>query len=135
MTTSPDFEIGIPLLQALRTQPLDECLPPRFRHAVIIDDLRGSQEIRKLPYRPGNCPSGFLVLQRIRLGVDCMDVQAFGLAVHARVDAPDEAVAVQDGEDVVAVLALGWRHVYLYAVAKVEYLLGALAVANQVVEG
>ena len=57
------------------------------------------------------------------------------LAVEARLDAADEAVAGEDRQDVVAVLALRLRHVHLEAVVEVEERLGPVAVVDEAVEG
>ena len=56
------------------------------------------------------------------------------MPVEARLDASDDAVADEDGQDVVAVLALRLRHVHLEAVVEVEERLGAVAVVDQPVE-
>jgi len=69
------------------------------------------------------------------LGVDGVDDQAAGLAVQGGVDPADEAVAVQDGQDVVAVAAGRLGDVDLQAEAEAEQPLGPLAVDDQVVEG
>ena len=51
-----------------------------------------------------------------------------------QVDARDDAVAEQEGQDVVAVLALFGRRVDLDAVAEIEQALGARALEDQRVE-
>ena len=68
------------------------------------------------------------------LGVDGVDDQAAALAVQGRVDPADEPVAVEDGQDVVAVLAGRLGDVDLQAEAEAEQPLGPLAVDEQVVE-
>ena len=60
--------------------------------------------------------------------------QAPGLAVHRQVGAADQPVAVQDREHEVPPLALELRRVDLQPVREAEQLLGAAAVAQQVVE-
>jgi predicted N-acetyltransferase YhbS len=55
--------------------------------------------------------------------------------VHGGIDPADEAVAVEDGEDVVAVAAGGFGDVDLHAEAEAEQALGPLAVDEEVVEG
>jgi hypothetical protein len=67
--------------------------------------------------------------------VDGLDDQAVAGAVHGGIDPADEAVAVEDGEDVVAVAAGGFGDVDLHAEAEAEQALGPLAVDEEVVEG
>src|SRR6187200_1799080 len=61
-------------------------------------------------------------------------IELAALAVEPRLDPADEAVADEDGQDVVAVLPLRPRHVHLEPVAEVEERLGAVAVVDQSVE-
>src|SRR3954468_6194049 len=56
------------------------------------------------------------------------------LAVVDRLDAADDAVAAQDRQHVVAVLALRQRHVHLQPVAEAPQRLGAVAVGDELVE-
>ena len=70
-----------------------------------------------------------------RFPPDSLDVEPAGLAVEDRLDPADEPVAVEDGEDVVAVLALRRRHVHLEPVEEVPERLGAGAVVDEPVEG
>src|SRR5262249_11584080 len=62
-------------------------------------------------------------------------VQPAGLAVVHRLDPADHAVATQDREHVVAVLALRLRYVHLEAVEEVPERVGAVAVVDEPVEG
>src|SRR6478736_3786536 len=66
--------------------------------------------------------------------VDRVDLEDSGLAVRRRVDLPDQAVAVDDRQRVVAPAALGRRLVHLERVLEVEQLLGAAAVVDEPVE-
>lgn len=75
------------------------------------------------------------VVGRVWLSVDVVDGEDAAFAIHARVDAPDEAVSVQDGQNVVAVLAFGGGDVNLDTEAEIPHQLGAVAVADEVVEG
>src|SRR4051794_21858216 len=63
------------------------------------------------------------------------DAQHPGPAIVERLDPPDDAVAPQDRQDVVAVLALCLRDVHLEAVEEVPEGERAVAVVDQAVEG
>src|SRR5215467_9903832 len=56
------------------------------------------------------------------------------LAVEARFGTPNEAVADEQRQDVVAVLALGLRHVHLEPEAEVEERLGPIPVVDEAIE-
>ncbi len=85
-----------------------------------------------LPYSidcaPRNCASdstsvadgGGGVGRRVWLGVDVIDLEGLGFALEVRIDAPDQLVAVQDGQDVVAILPLIRRDVDFDAEEEVE---------------
>src|SRR5438067_2793806 len=64
-------------------------------------------------------------------GVDAKDA---GLAIENGVDAPDQAIAAQNRQHVVAVLALRLRHVHLEPVVKPEQRLGPVTVVDEAVE-
>ena len=83
---------------------------------------RGSREARER----------FVGARRVAPGAEHLERPR--LPVEARLDATDEAVADEDREDVVAVLALRLRHVHLEAVVEVEERLGAVAVVDEAVE-
>lgn len=70
----------------------------------------------------------------VGLGEGAADVEDACLTVAFEVDAGDQAVAEEEGEDVVAVDALGRRDVDLYPVVEVEEALGAVALPNEGVE-
>src|SRR3954451_7016162 len=76
-----------------------------------------------------------LVRRGVRLGIDGVDVKAFGLAVHLGVDAANDAVSAQDGDDVITVFAKLLRHVYLDAEVVVEECESARPVGYEVIEG
>ena len=67
--------------------------------------------------------------------MDGVDDQAPGGAVEGGVDPADELVAVEDGQDVVAVAAGGLGDVDLQPELEAEQALGPLAVDDEVVEG
>ena len=68
------------------------------------------------------------------LGIGGEHAQHAGRAVGLDVDARDDGVAEQEGQDVVAVLPLFGRRVDLDAVAEIEQALGARALEDQRVE-
>src|SRR5262249_13635834 len=69
-----------------------------------------------------------------RLPPDALDLQSALLAVEDGLDPADEPVAVEDGEDVVAVLPLCRGDVHLEPVVEVPERLGAGSVADEPVE-
>ena len=93
---------------------LTRCEPTRSRSSRGSARLRASSGL--------GCPTRLL------------DVEPAGLAVEDRLDPADEAVAVEDREDVVAVLALRRRDVHLEPVEEVPERLGAVAVVDEAVE-
>lgn len=78
---------------------------------------------------------GFGQVGGSRLWGDGGDQQGGGSAVGFEVDSGDEAVAEEEGEDVVAVGPLGCRGVDADSVEEVEEAMGAIAVPDQGVEG
>src|SRR5262245_18315127 len=69
-----------------------------------------------------------------RVAPRAQDLELVRRAVEARLDAAHDAVADENGEDVVAVLALRLRDVHLEPVAEVEERLGAIAVVDEPIE-
>ena len=63
------------------------------------------------------------------------ELEGLRLAVEAGLRSPDDAVADEERQHVVAVLALRLRHVHLEAVEEVEERVRAVAVVDQAVEG
>ena len=66
--------------------------------------------------------------------VYCLDDQFPVFPVHERIHTPDEFVAVQYREDVVAELAFAWRSVDFDCVIEIEQMLGSRPIAEQIVE-
>src|SRR5438128_5475485 len=84
--------------------------PPDRRHAARIVDLLRAEPFREAPH--GTSDSRACPLRCARLGEDALHAQHLALAVEDRLDAPDDAIAPEDGQDVVAVLALRLGHVH-----------------------
>ena len=66
--------------------------------------------------------------------VYCFDEQFLVLPVHERVHTPDEFVAIQDGKDIVPILAFASGRVNFDGVVEIEDKLGSCPIAKQVVE-
>src|SRR3990172_9455074 len=123
----------VPLAETRQRVLREQSALPGGRHALsIVEDFARAEKCGQAPHGAGHGAAGRL--RGVRLGVDGVDGQHAALAVHLRIEAANEAVAVQDGEDVVAVLTLVLRHVDFHGVLEVEQLLRALAVADEVVE-
>src|SRR5207249_2646693 len=98
--------ISIAGRREVREHPLTQRTLPSLRHALAVNNLLRAQEHAKLLNRSRHRAGSVLRHGRVRLGVHRVDGQALALAVHRGVNAAYQAVAVQDGQHVVAVLPL-----------------------------
>ena len=91
---------------------------------------KSSELLNRITDRAGRFP----IERRVFLGVRRMDMQAIVLAIHLGIDAADELIAVQDGQHIIAVLALVLWRVNLDPEVEVEQLRRAGAIADEVIE-
>src|SRR6266545_4489262 len=109
-----------------------EAVAPDGRDSVRVCGLLSGEPACEAADRAGDADGS--ARRRPRLGEDSVHPQQPGLAVENRLDAPDQPVAAQDREDVVAVLALGLGDIHLEPVAEAPQRFGPLAVVDEPVE-
>src|SRR5204862_5699996 len=92
-------------------------------------DASGADKAREVAQRP---------VERNRLGaglpVHRVDSQYSGLPVEGRIDPPDQPVAPEDRQHVVAVLPLRLRDIHLEPVEELEERVRAVAVVDEAIE-
>src|SRR5579859_555795 len=112
----------------LRCEGRAGSLRPRPRDGSSLDPIR--------PDERGQAPERLVEIDRTRalLPPHPLHAQRPVAPVEDRLDAPHEPVALEDREDVVAVLALRRRDVHLEPVEEIPEGLGPVAVVNQPVE-